>query len=118
GWRDPDEGIWEVRGPRRQFTHSKVMAWVAFDRSIAAVEQFGHRGPVDRWRRIRDEIRAEILTHGFNRELNAFVQYYGATSADASLLMLPTLGFIAADDPRMAGTVDLIRGQLESDGLI
>ncbi len=118
GWRDPDEGIWEVRGPRRHFTHSKVMAWVAFDRSIADVEQFDQRGPVERWRRIRDEIRADILTNGFDRERNAFVQYYGATSADASLLMLPALGFLAADDPRMAGTVALIRRQLESDGLI
>lgn len=118
GWREPDEGIWEVRGPRRHFTHSKVMAWVAFDRSIAAVEQFNQRGPVERWRGIRDEIRDDILTNGFDRKLNAFVQYYGATSADASLLVLPALGFIAADDPRMLGTVELIRRQLESDGLI
>jgi GH15 family glucan-1,4-alpha-glucosidase len=118
GWKEPDEGIWEVRGPRRHFTHSKVMAWVAFDRSVAAVETFGLEGPVERWRAVRDEIRAEVFAHGFNIELNAFVQFYGSTNADASLLMLPSLGFIAADDPRMLGTIALIRKQLESDGLL
>ena len=118
GWKEPDEGIWEVRGPRRHFTHSKVMAWVAFDRAIAAVEKFGMEGPVERWRAIRDEIRAEVLERGFDRHLNAFVQFYGSGSADASLLMLPSLGFLAADDPRMVGTVALIRRQLASNGLI
>lgn len=118
GWREPDEGIWEVRGPRRHFTHSKVMAWVAFDRSIAAVEEFGQKGPAEHWRRIREQIRTDIFEKGFNRELNAFVQFYGASSADASLLTLPALGFIDANDPRMTGTVDLIRKQLEWDGLI
>lgn len=118
GWTEPDEGIWEVRGPRRHFTHSKVMAWVAFDRAIAAVEKFGMEGPVERWRAIRDEIRAEVLERGFDRHLNAFVQFYGSGSADASLLMLPSLGFLAADDPRMVGTVELIRKQLASNGLI
>ncbi|HEX8153770.1 MAG TPA: glycoside hydrolase family 15 protein [Thermoanaerobaculia bacterium] len=118
GWREPDEGIWEVRGPRRHFTHSKVMAWVAFDRSVAAVESFGFDGPVERWKSIRDEIRHEIFERGFDRELNAFVQYYGSSNADASLLMLPSLGFIGADDPRMLGTIALIRAQLETDGLL
>ena len=118
GWKEPDEGIWEVRGPRRHFTHSKVMAWVAFDRSVAAVEQFGMHGPVERWRRIRDEIRADVLAHGFNSDCNAFVQFYGSSSADASLLMLPSLGFLPADDPRMTGTVALIREQLEHDGFL
>ncbi|HYI08517.1 MAG TPA: glycoside hydrolase family 15 protein [Thermoanaerobaculia bacterium] len=118
GWKEPDEGIWEVRGPRRHFTHSKVMAWVAFDRSVAAVEHFGLDGPADRWRSIRDEIRDEVLEKGFRPDLNAFVQYYGSSDADASLLMLPALGFIAADDPRMTGTIDLIRRQLESGGLL
>ena len=118
GWKEPDEGIWEVRGPRRHFTHSKVMAWVAFDRSIAAVETFGLDGPVERWRAIRDEIRAEILEKGFRLDLNAFVQHYGSSNADASLLMLPALGFTAADDPRMLGTVKLIRDQLETNGLL
>ena len=116
GWKEPDEGIWEVRGPRRHFTHSKVMAWVAFDRSIAAVERFGLDGPVDRWRAIREEIRSEVLTHGYRSDLNAFVQFYGSSNADASLLMLPSLGFIAADDPRMVGTIAHIRAQLETHG--
>jgi GH15 family glucan-1,4-alpha-glucosidase len=118
GWKEPDEGIWEVRGPRRHFTHSKVMAWVAFDRSIADVEKFGLKGPVERWREIREEIRAEVFEKGFNRELNAFVQFYGSSDPDASLLVLPSLGFIAADDPRMTGTIALIRSQLETDGLL
>jgi GH15 family glucan-1,4-alpha-glucosidase len=117
-WREPDEGIWEVRGPRRHFTHSKVMAWVAFDRAVAGVEKFGLDGPVERWRAIRDEIRAEVLEKGFDRELNAFVQFYGSSNADASLLMLPSLGFIAVDDPRMTGTIALIRKQLETNGLL
>ena len=118
GWKKPDEGIWEVRGPRRHFTHSKVMAWVAFDRSVAAVEKFGLNGPAERWRRVRDEIRADVMAHGFNESCNAFVQYYGASSADASLLMLPSLGFIRSNDPRMTGTVALIRQQLECDGFL
>ena len=118
GWKEADEGIWEVRGPRRHFTHSKVMAWVAFDRAVAAVEKFGLSGPVERWRRIRDEIREDVMARGFDSTSNAFVQYYGATTADASLLMLPSLGFIAADDPRMTGTVALIRRQLERDGFL
>ena len=117
-WREPDEGIWEVRGPRRHFTHSKVMAWVAFDRAVVAVESYGLDGPVERWRAIRDEIRAEVLEKGFDSSLNAFVQFYGSTSADASLLTLPALGFIDADDPRMLGTIELIRAQCESDGFI
>jgi GH15 family glucan-1,4-alpha-glucosidase len=118
GWKEPDEGIWEVRGPRRHFTHSKVMAWVAFDRSVADVEKFALEGPVERWRAIRDEIHDEVFEKGFRTDLNAFVQFYGSANADASLLMLPALGFIAADDPRMLGTIDLIRTQLETDGLL
>ena len=118
GWKEPDEGIWEVRGPRRHFTHSKVMAWVAFDRAVAAVEKFGLRGPVEKWRTIREEIRAEILEKGFRPDLNAFTQFYGSPNADASLLMLPALGFIDADDPRMLGTIALIRAQLETNGLL
>jgi GH15 family glucan-1,4-alpha-glucosidase len=117
-WSEPDEGIWEVRGPRRHFTHSKVMAWVAFDRSIASVEHFGLRGPANRWRAMRNAIRAEVMEKGYDRELNAFVQFYGSNLADASLLMLPALGFIAADDPKMVGTVELIRKQLQADGLL
>jgi GH15 family glucan-1,4-alpha-glucosidase len=118
GWKEPDEGIWEVRGPRRHFTHSKVMAWVAFDRSATDAERFGLEGPVERWRAIRDEIREEVFEKGFRKDLNAFVQFYGSSNADASLLMLPALGFIDADDPRMLGTIALIRSQLESNGLL
>ena len=117
-WKDPDEGIWEVRAQQRHFTHSKVMAWVAFDRAAAAVEKFGEQGPAERWRSIRDTIRDEVMENGFNREVGAFVQYYGSSSTDASLLMLPTLGFIEADDPRMVGTVKLIRQELETGGFI
>ena len=118
GWKEPDEGIWEVRGPRRHFTHSKVMAWVAFDRAVAAVEKFGLDGPAEPWRAIREEIRAEVMEKGFRADLNAFTQFYGSPNADASLLMLPSLGFIDAGDPRMLGTIDLIRAQLETDGLL
>jgi len=118
GWKEPDEGIWEVRGPRRHFTHSKVMAWVAFDRAVSAVEKFALKGPVERWRAMRDEIRAEILEKGFRDDVNAFTQFYGSPNADASLLMLPALGFIAADDPRMIGTIAHIRAQLENHGLL
>ena len=117
-WKNPDEGIWEVRAQKRHFTHSKVMAWVAFDRAVSAVETFGERGPAQHWRGIRDAIQADVLQHGFNRDAGAFVQYYGSASADASLLMLPSLGFIEADDPRMTGTVDLIRRQLETGGFV
>lgn len=118
GWKEPDEGIWEVRGPRRHFTHSKVMAWVAFDRAIADVEAFGLQGPVERWSAIRAQIRDEVFARGFDRELQSFVQYYGSKSADASLLVLPALGFIDANDPRMLGTVEHIRAELAVNGFI
>jgi GH15 family glucan-1,4-alpha-glucosidase len=117
-WREPDEGIWEVRGPRRHFTHSKVMAWVALDRAVKGVERFGLAGPVDRWRGVRDEIRNDVLTHGYDPETNSFVQYYGAKHPDGALLMLPLVGFLPADDPRMLGTVDAIRAQLCADGFV
>ena len=117
-WRKPDEGIWEVRGPRRQFTHSKVMAWVAVDRAVRAAEEFHLDGDLDRWRALREEIRRDVLEFGFNPRVNAFAQYYGSTDPDASLLMLPLVGFIPARDPRMVGTVELIRRRLEHDGFI
>jgi GH15 family glucan-1,4-alpha-glucosidase len=112
---EPDEGIWEVRGPKRHFTHSKVMAWVAFDRAIKDVVQYGFDGPVERWRQLRAELHREICTHGFNSERNAFVQYYGGTEVDAALLMMAEVGFLPAHDPRIIGTVaaierDLLRG--------
>ncbi|HEX5000485.1 MAG TPA: glycoside hydrolase family 15 protein [Terriglobia bacterium] len=118
-WRQPDQGIWEVRGPRRHFTHSKVMAWVALDRGVKAVEAQGLPGRLDVWRRVRDEIHNEVCGKGFNPEINSFVQCYGGQSVDASLLMLPLVGFLPAGDPRMVGTVNAIQQRLErADGLI
>jgi GH15 family glucan-1,4-alpha-glucosidase len=117
-WQKPDEGIWEVRGPRRQFTHSKVMAWVAADRAVKAVEEFGQSGDVDRWRRLRQEIHNQICREGFNADVNSFVQYYGSHEPDASLLMLPLVGFLPATDPRMIGTIDYIQKRLIRDGLV
>jgi GH15 family glucan-1,4-alpha-glucosidase len=117
-WQEPDEGIWEVRCPRRHFTHSKVMAWVAFDRGIKAVERFDFEGPADRWREHRARLREEILARGFDAGRNAFVQYYGSTDLDASLLMLPLVGFLPADDPRVAGTVAAIERELMVDGFV
>ena len=101
-WHEPDEGIWEVRGPRRHFTHSKVMAWVAFDRAVTACERFGHDGPVDRWREVRAEIHDEVMERGFDRELGSFVGWYGSKRVDASLLTIPLVGFLPPDHPRRA----------------
>lgn len=117
-WREPDEGIWEIRGSRRHFTHSKVMAWVGLDRAVKAVEQFGLDGDAARWRGLRDEIHREVCARGFDQTRNTFVQYYGSTEVDASLLMLPLVGFIKPDDPRMRGTVAAIQDQLLYDGLV
>jgi GH15 family glucan-1,4-alpha-glucosidase len=117
-WKEPDEGIWEVRGGRRHFTHSKVMAWVGFDRGVQAVERFGRAGPVEQWRKVRDEIHREVLEHGFDRELNSFTQYYGSKHLDASLLVLPLVGFLPADDARVIGTVAAIEKELFRDGLV
>jgi len=117
-WQQPDEGIWEVRGPRRHFTHSKVMAWVAFDRAVKMVEKFGVEGPVERWRKIRDAIHQEVCEKGFDRNKNSFVQYYGSTEPDASLLMIPLVGFLPANDPRVAGTVACIERELLHDGFV
>ncbi len=117
-WEKPDEGIWEVRGPRRHFTHSKVMAWVAIDRAIKAVEKFGVEGPLDRWRCLRETIHRQVCDKGFDGQLNSFVQYYGSKEPDASLLMIPLVGFLPADDPRVAGTVAAIEGELLHDGFV
>jgi GH15 family glucan-1,4-alpha-glucosidase len=117
-WQEPDEGIWEVRGPRRPFTHSKVMAWVALDRAVKAVERFGLEGPVERWRAVRGAVHDDVCRNGFDRELGAFVQYYGSKLLDASLLMIPLVGFLPATDPRMLGTVAAIQKHLTSDGLV
>lgn len=116
GWRLPDDGIWEVRGPRRHFTHSKVMAWVAFDRAIRTVEELGATGPVDRWREIRQQIHDQVCTEGFNAQVGSFVQYYGSDQLDASLLMIPLVGFLPASDPRVVSTVEAVeRDLMEGD---
>jgi GH15 family glucan-1,4-alpha-glucosidase len=117
-WREPDEGIWEVRGPRQHFTHSKVMAWVAFDRAVKSVEQLGLAGPIDRWRALRDEIHADVCRNGFDGELGSFVQAYGSKTLDASLLLLPIVGFLPPSDPRIRGTVCAIERRLVVDGLV
>ena len=117
-WPEPDEGIWEVRGPRRQFTHSKVMAWVALDRAIRHHEQFDGGGDVKRWKRNRELLRREILEKGFDRERNTFTQSYGSTELDASCLRIMLVGFLPPDDPRMIGTVDAIQRGLTKDGLV
>ncbi|WP_027346143.1 glycoside hydrolase family 15 protein [Hamadaea tsunoensis] len=117
-WDDPDEGIWEVRGPRRDFTHSKVMAWVAVDRAIRAVERSHLDGPVERWRRLRDQIFDEVCAKGFNTELNSFTQYYGGKDLDAALLLIPAVGFLPPDDPRVLGTIAAIERELVRDGFV
>jgi len=117
-WTEPDNGIWEMRGPRRQYTHSKVMAWVAFDRAIRAVEQYDLPGPVKRWRALRTRIHAQVCRKGYDASRKTFVQYYGSREVDASLLLLPIVGFLPADDPRMRGTLTAIRRDLVVDGLV
>jgi|UPI000783F495 GH15 family glucan-1,4-alpha-glucosidase len=111
-WQEPDEGIWEVRGERRHFTHSKVMAWVAFDRAIRSIEEFGLRGPLDRWRAVRQQIHEDVCRNGYDRDLGSFVQSYGARHLDASLLMLALVGFLPPSDPRIRGTVSAIEERL------
>ncbi|MGH9543786.1 MAG: glycoside hydrolase family 15 protein, partial [Terriglobales bacterium] len=118
GWERPDDGIWEMRGPRRQFTHSKVMAWVAVDRAVQSIERGWVSGDVARWRLLRDRIHNQACTQGFDAGLNSFVQYYGSRHLDASLLMIPLVGFLPADDPRVIGTVKAIENQLMQDGLV
>jgi GH15 family glucan-1,4-alpha-glucosidase len=117
-WREPDEGIWEVRGERRHFTHSKVLCWVAFDRAVAMVEQSGYHGPVDRWRAVRDEIHAEVCAQGYDERRGSFTQAYSSTALDASVLMIPLVGFLPGDDPRVRSTIDAIRRELTDDGLV
>jgi GH15 family glucan-1,4-alpha-glucosidase len=117
-WREPDAGIWEVRGPPRQFVHSKLMAWLAFDRMIASARMFSLQGPIEHWQRIRDEIHDDICRNGFNAERNSFVQYYGGSNVDAALLFIPLLGFLPPHDPRVTGTVAAIERELLHDGLV
>ena len=117
-WHEPDHGIWEVRGPKRHFTHSKVMAWVAFDRAVKAVERFGLEGPVDRWRKRRDEIHALVCREGFSERRRSFRQHFGSDEVDASLLLIPLVGFLPADDSRMVGTVAAIEHDLLHNGFV
>ena len=102
-WREPDDGLWEVRGDRRHFTHSKVMAWVAFDRASTVARELGDRDKAERWRRIADDIHAEICTKGYDPEIGSFVQSYGARQLDASLLQIPLVGFLPPSDARVRG---------------
>ena len=111
-WREPDEGIWEIRGEPRHFTYSKISAWTALDRAIKFAEGTGRAAPLERWRRVRDEIHADVCMHGFDRARNTFVQYYGATGLDASLLLIPISGFLDPRDPRVLGTIDAIQREI------
>jgi GH15 family glucan-1,4-alpha-glucosidase len=117
-WEEPDEGIWEVRGERQHFVHSKVMAWVALDRAVKIAEELGTDGALDRWRALRQRIHGDVCRHGFNEELGAFVQAYGSRQLDASLLLMPLVGFLPPDDPRVRGTVEAIERRLMVDGLL
>ncbi|KOF51873.1 MULTISPECIES: glycoside hydrolase family 15 protein [unclassified Achromobacter] len=117
-WRELDHGIWEVRGEKRAFTHSRLMCWMAFDRAVKSCERFGLRGPVDEWRRLREEIRQDICLYGYDARRGSFVQSYGQTALDASLLLIPQVGFLPASDPRVAGTVRAVEEELVRDGLV
>jgi GH15 family glucan-1,4-alpha-glucosidase len=120
-WDRADEGIWEVRGPRRHFTHSKVMAWVAFDRAVRMVEEFGVEGDeptAAHWRTIRDEIHSEVCAKAYDTDRKTFVQAYGSSNLDAALLMMPLVGFLPATDERMQGTVAAIQRDLTVDGFV
>jgi GH15 family glucan-1,4-alpha-glucosidase len=116
-WDEPDEGIWEVRGPRRHFVYSKVMAWVAFDRAVTAVKN-GMSGPAERWAAIRDQIHHEVCEKGYDAEHGAFMQYYGSSQLDAAVLLIPEVGFLPPDDPRVVSTVRAVQRELVSDGLV
>jgi GH15 family glucan-1,4-alpha-glucosidase len=117
-WREPDEGLWEIRGPRRHFTHSKVMCWVAFDRAVRSVEEQRLEGPVERWRELRDEIHAEVCRRGYDPSIASFTQSYESKSLDASLLLIPLVGFLPASDERVQATVDAIQRTLIRDGFV
>ncbi|WP_111720511.1 glycoside hydrolase family 15 protein [Homoserinimonas sp. OAct 916] len=117
-WRRPDQGIWEIRGPQREFTHSRVMVWAALDRAIRAVRDYGLPGPVDRWERLRDQVREDVENNGFDEARNSYTQYFGTDQVDASLLVLAQVGYCEPDDPRMLGTVAAIEEDLLRDGLL
>jgi GH15 family glucan-1,4-alpha-glucosidase len=117
-WPEVDDGIWETRGSRQHFTYSKVMAWAAFDRAVKTVERFKVQGPIDRWRTIRERIHADVCRHGFDASRNTFTQAYGSSELDASLLLMPHVGFVSPHDPRMLGTVAAIENELVEAGLV
>jgi GH15 family glucan-1,4-alpha-glucosidase len=117
-WADLDNGLWEVRGPRRAFVHSKVMAWAGVDRGVRAVERWGADGPLDRWRELRDRIHADVCEQGFDADRGTFTQFYGSTGVDAALLLMPRVGFLRWDDPRFVGTVDAVQRELCENGLV
>jgi GH15 family glucan-1,4-alpha-glucosidase len=117
-WKEPDEGLWEIRGQRRHFTHSKIMAWVGFDRAVKAVDEFGLDGPSGRWKGLRDDIHREVCREGFDSERGAFTQYYGTKQLDASLLLTPLVGFLPASDERVKGTIEAIEKELSVDGFV
>jgi GH15 family glucan-1,4-alpha-glucosidase len=117
-WREPDEGIWEVRGPRRHFTHSKVLAWAAFDRAVKQAEAFEPDSPADRWRQACDAIHEQVCREGYDAERGTFTQYYGSRELDASVLLIPVLGFLPPDDERVRGTIEAIRRELTQDGFV
>jgi GH15 family glucan-1,4-alpha-glucosidase len=117
-WKEPDEGLWEIRGPRRHFTHSKVMAWVAFDRCIKDAERYGFEAPLERWREIRSAIHEQVCSKGFSVERYSFVQSFESTHLDASLLLIPQVGFLPPDDARVLGTIAAIERDLVVDGLV
>jgi len=117
-WPERDEGFWEVRSEREHFTHSKAMAWVAFDRSIKSAEKFKLKGPINHWRKVRDEIHKDVCERGFNKELNSFVRAYGSQELDATLLLLPAIGFLPPEDPRVLGTIKAVERNLFMDGFV
>lgn len=117
-WQEPDNGLWEVRGPRRHFVHSKVMAWAGMDRAIQAVERFGLAGPVDRWKSLRERIHTEVCEHGYDPDRGTFTQFYNSQGLDAALLLIPQVGFLPWHDSRVTGTVDAVRRELVEDGFV
>jgi GH15 family glucan-1,4-alpha-glucosidase len=117
-WREPDDGIWETRGPRQHFTYSKVMAWVVFDRAVRLAERFELDAPVERWKEVRNEIHSEVCERGYDRERRTFTQYYGSKELDASVLNIPLVGFLPGDDERVTGTIDAISRELGRDGFV
>jgi GH15 family glucan-1,4-alpha-glucosidase len=117
-WDRPDNSLWEVRGPKRPFVHSKVMAWAGVDRMVQAVERYHLDGPVDRWRRLRQEIHDDVCAKGFDADRNTFTQFYGSRGLDAALLLIPRVGFLPWNDPRVSGTVDAVARELDEDGFL